>query len=342
MPVIDDRTAGRSYALPNAANKIKDDVTRLREALAAVDADVVALLAALATKAALVHGHSIDQITGLVSALDGKAAADHQHALADLTDTDVAGAANGQLLKRVGTKWSPVFLALGDIEGWQDTVAAMIAQAVSGLVASSPDTLNTLDELAAALGDDPNFATTVLAAVGTKLAKDQNLADLPDKATARANLGAYPTTGGAITGRLTAETYNNGGDGNAPIFSLRQWGGGWVFRCRTGDSGNYSGFTATEGSDMEMWVRNITGDRFSVVRAFGNSYFRDGVETEGDVRFSGGWLAGLIEERVTAVRLGAAVFSGPRPGPGYMVSGTGAWRPIQFWRFGAWQTAEDV
>ena len=43
--------------------------------------------------------------------------------------------------------------------------------AVSGLVDAAPTTLDTLNELAAALGDDPNFATTVTASIGTKAAK---------------------------------------------------------------------------------------------------------------------------------------------------------------------------
>ena len=40
--------------------------------------------------------------------------------------------------------------------------------AIANLVDSAPSTLNTLNELAAALGDDPNFATTVATAIGTK------------------------------------------------------------------------------------------------------------------------------------------------------------------------------
>ena len=40
---------------------------------------------------------------------------------------------------------------------------------VSNLVNSAPETLNTLDELAAALNDDSNFATTVANQIGTKL-----------------------------------------------------------------------------------------------------------------------------------------------------------------------------
>lgn len=40
--------------------------------------------------------------------------------------------------------------------------------AVSNLIDAAPTTLNTLNELAAALGDDANFATTVSTAIGTK------------------------------------------------------------------------------------------------------------------------------------------------------------------------------
>jgi len=52
-----------------------------------------------------------------------------------------------------------------------NTVTDRIASAVSGLVDSSPSTLNTLNELAAALNDDPSFATTVSTSIGTKVSK---------------------------------------------------------------------------------------------------------------------------------------------------------------------------
>ena len=39
---------------------------------------------------------------------------------------------------------------------------------ISGLVNSAPETLDTLNELASALGNDPNFATTVANQIGTK------------------------------------------------------------------------------------------------------------------------------------------------------------------------------
>lgn len=43
---------------------------------------------------------------------------------------------------------------------------------ISGLVNSAPETLDTLKELSDALGNDPNFATTVANQIGTKASKD--------------------------------------------------------------------------------------------------------------------------------------------------------------------------
>lgn len=51
---------------------------------------------------------------------------------------------------------------------------AQVKALVEGVIGSAPDALNTLDELAQALGDDPNFATTVT----TELGKKVNSSDL--------------------------------------------------------------------------------------------------------------------------------------------------------------------
>ena len=51
---------------------------------------------------------------------------------------------------------------------------------VASLVDSAPETLDTLNELAAALGDDPNFATTITAQIGQKadIVHTHNVADI--------------------------------------------------------------------------------------------------------------------------------------------------------------------
>lgn len=48
---------------------------------------------------------------------------------------------------------------------------AYVNTSVAGLVDSAPETLDTLNELSAALGNDPNFATTVANQIGTKVDK---------------------------------------------------------------------------------------------------------------------------------------------------------------------------
>lgn len=52
---------------------------------------------------------------------------------------------------------------------------AGVAAAINSLVAGAPGLLNTLDELAAALGDDPNFATTITSSLAGKQALDADL-----------------------------------------------------------------------------------------------------------------------------------------------------------------------
>lgn len=74
-----------------------------------------------------------------------------------------------------------------------------VAKALAALAGSAPETLDTLKELADALGNNPNFATTVLNKLAEKLAKDQNGADIPDPALFVKNLGLV--NNGAV-GRL--------------------------------------------------------------------------------------------------------------------------------------------
>ena len=62
----------------------------------------------------------------------------------------------------------------------QIATTAFVTTAVANLVSSAPSTLDTLNELASALGDDANFSTTVTNSIATKL----------------------PLAGGTLTGNL--------------------------------------------------------------------------------------------------------------------------------------------
>lgn len=85
-----------------------------------------------------------------------------------------------------------------------DKIVSLINAAVAGLVNSSPAALDTLKELADAIGDDASFAATINAALGNRVRVDAAQAlTAGQKAQARANIGADITT--ADTGDVTVD-----------------------------------------------------------------------------------------------------------------------------------------
>lgn len=90
-----------------------------------------------------------------------------------------------------------------------------ISTAISALVASSPATLDTLNELAAALGNDANFATTITNALAGKAASSHAhaISDVTGLQTAlngkigAANYASFDgTTGGTVKARINGST----------------------------------------------------------------------------------------------------------------------------------------
>ena len=86
------------------------------------------------------HAHAFNNLTGIPTTLAGYG----------ITDADTSAQITTKINNEVST-------------------------AVSGLVNSAPTLLDTLDELAAALGDDPNFATTVANNIATKVTKNADI-----------------------------------------------------------------------------------------------------------------------------------------------------------------------
>ncbi len=104
-----------------------------------------------------------------------------------------------------------------------------VAKALAALAGSAPETLDTLKELADALGNDPNFATTVLNKLAEKLAKDQHGADIPDPALFVKNLGlgeaAKRNVGTGAKQIPDMSAYSSGsGWQKLPDGSIEQWG----------------------------------------------------------------------------------------------------------------------
>ena len=85
---------------------------------------------------------------------------------------------------------------------------AFVSTAVANLVASAPAALNTLDELAAAFGDDANFATTVTTNIGLKAPIDS------------------PTFTGTVSGisatMVGLGNVDNTSDANKPVSTAQQ------------------------------------------------------------------------------------------------------------------------
>ncbi|EGD9445960.1 phage tail protein [Escherichia coli] len=84
---------------------------------------------------------------------------------------------------------------------------SFVQAALAALVGSSPEALDTLNELAAALGNDPNFATTVTNELAGKMAIARNGGDIADKTAFVHNIGL------SATGQNTDNLLFTGPDG---------------------------------------------------------------------------------------------------------------------------------
>ncbi|MBN6376791.1 tail fiber protein [Escherichia coli] len=166
------------------------------ETLAATPKAVKAAYDLAAGKAPSNHTHSWEQITNvpvasltvrgitqLSSATNSTSetlAATSKAVKAVMDETNKKAPLNSPAL--TGTPTTPT--ARQGTNNTQIASTAFVMAAIAALVDSSPDALNTLNELAAALGNDPNFATTMTNALAGKQPKDATLTALAGLATA--------------------------------------------------------------------------------------------------------------------------------------------------------------
>lgn len=89
--------------------------------------------------------------------------------------------------------------AIQDKLGYTPVSPTQLTTEINNLIAAAPGALNTLDELAAALGDDASFATTVTNALATK-------ASATDVTNALATLGTLSTLNTITASNITNNT----------------------------------------------------------------------------------------------------------------------------------------
>jgi hypothetical protein len=114
---------------------------------------------------------------------------------------------DGRTLSADGTKLDSIAVGANNYALPSDIATeGYVNTQVSALVDSSPATLDTLNELAAALGDDPNFATTMTTTLGDKYSKaetDSKIIELSPPAT-KSHVESLGILASSITGALPA------------------------------------------------------------------------------------------------------------------------------------------
>ena len=161
-------------------------------------------------------------------------------------------------------------------------VGTSVSTAISNLVDTAPTTLDTLNELAAALGDDPNFATTVTTSIGTKLATADfsTTADtwLSGKSTSDVTEGTnLYYTDARVGSYLTANNYATSGDLPTALTDLGITDGTAGQVLTTDGSGTFtfedgatpttvSGTAPTNPEQGDLWFDNVnTGQLYTYV-----------------------------------------------------------------------------
>jgi hypothetical protein len=147
---------------------------------------------------------------------------------------------------------------------------------ISNLVDAAPGTLDTLNELAAALGDDPNFATTVSTSIGTKVPQARTITingtsyDLTANRSWTINSMVYPSAGIALsTGTAWGTSIT---DNSANWNTAYGWGnhasGGYLTTASAAST--YVSLTGSYANPS--WITSLAYSKITGVPSFLTSY----------------------------------------------------------------------
>lgn len=241
------------------------------ETLAATPKAVKAAYDLAAGKAPSNHTHSWEQITNvpvasltvrgitqLSSATNSTSetlAATPKAVKAVMDETNKKAPLNSPAL--TGTPTTPT--ARQGTNNTQIASTAFVMAAIAALVDSSPDALNTLNELAAALGNDPNFATTMTNALAGKQPKDATLTALAGLATAADRFPYF--TGNDVASLATLTKVGRDILAKSTVAAVIEYLGLQETVNRAGNAVQKNGDTLSGGLTFEndsilAWIRN--------------------------------------------------------------------------------------
>lgn len=205
---------------------------------------------------------------------------------------------------------------------------AFVQSALAALVASSPAALDTLNELAAALGNDPNFATTVTSSIASKVATSDKASQLEsetgtDNTKWTTPLRVFQAIAKVVTqateaafgwAKIATQTQTNAGTDDATMVTPKKLRAGVVVSLV---ADGYIALPSWLGGLIFQWSKTPAG----VVPAGGQS-------------FMGSWPVGFPSVCYLAVAccdvtgstantLGASVFNPGKDGVGLTVANSG-------------------
>jgi len=151
-----------------------------------------------------------------------------------------------------------------------------VSTQINNLVAGAPGLLDTLDELAAALGDDPSFATTVTTSIATKVPQARTITingtsyDLSANRSWTINSMVYPSAGIAVsTGTAWGTSITDNSSNWNTAFG---WGNHASAGYLTTSSAATTYASLTGSYANPSWITSLAYSKITGVPAFLTSY----------------------------------------------------------------------
>ncbi len=175
---------------------------------------------------------------------------DHDFTSAGLMTTNGSGVYS--ITANNSSNWNTAY-GWGDHSAQSYATQSYVGTQIANLVDSSPSTLNTLNELAAALGDDPNFATTTANSIGTKM----------------------PLAGGTFTGNVSLiKNSSSTGSSTSPKILIYNEGSG-DSALQLSVSGSIDYYLGVDNSDDKFKIGGSSWDSspYLTINTSGNATF---------------------------------------------------------------------